>query len=431
MKSRKSKSNKALTLKKITMIILPLITLLGIGIGIYAVLIKTPLLFANSESSREKKFFKDEIVYQYGYEVRFNKVLRDNGGILAVGSYLKNPSEKYQLLVVSFDENGKELWRKEFGGTGDEWAFDIAKKGYNYIIVGTTSSKEFGVKGRYDALLLEMTPKGNIVWSRIYGGPDWDRAYKILNVGDGFVFVGDNFKKGGDVVENFGEHDYWIVKVNPQGNIEWSRSFGGIRWDRAYGADYDPENRMIVVTGSSNSFTDGIRYDGYTVAYDLQGQEMWRSVLSNSNTLWPLDVTVSKTGIFVGGYLFEKGKEKSFIAKLSKSGRVEYIKSFAENTRIQSLKVVEEDDEKVTIMFSGYRDNGTKSPWYGQFIVTNVSDFIIANGSDNSKDVVIEYPIKSEYGMFFSTTVDSDLIVFSGMNFVNNKLAGYIRIIPR
>jgi len=268
-----------------------------------------------------------------------------------------------------------------------------------------------------------MNQKGDIIWSKVYGGPDWDRAYRILKVDDGYVFVGDNFMKGGDVIENFGEHDYWIVKLNDQGNIVWSRSFGGIRWDRAYGADYDPENKMIVVTGSSNSFTDGVRYDGYTIAYDLNGQEIWKCTLSNSNTLWSLDITISKSGIFVGGYVYEKGKEKSFVAKLSKLGKVEYIKIFSENTRIHSLKTLEDTDEKLVLVFSGYKDNGTKQPWHGQLV--------IPNNSENNESVLVEYPISSEYGMFLSTSIDDDLIILSGTNFVNGKLAGYIRIIPR
>lgn len=422
IENKKIRKKKFGTIKKIALAIFFLILIAFGGVGIYLLFIKTPPLFANSEN-KEKKFFKDEILLQYGYEVRFNKVLKENGRILAVGSVLKSPSEKYQLLVVSFDYDGKELWRKEFGGSGDEWGYDVIKKGENYLIVGTTSSKEFGVRGRYDALLVEMNQKGDIIWSKVYGGPDWDRAYRILKVDDGYVFVGDNFMKGGDVIENFGEHDYWIVKLNDQGNIVWSRSFGGIRWDRAYGADYDPENKMIVVTGSSNSFTDGVRYDGYTIAYDLNGQEIWKCTLSNSNTLWSLDITISKSGIFVGGYVYEKGKEKSFVAKLSKLGKVEYIKIFSENTRIHSLKTLEDTDEKLVLVFSGYKDNGTKQPWHGQLV--------IPNNSENNESVLVEYPISSEYGMFLSTSIDDDLIILSGTNFVNGKLAGYIRIIPR
>lgn len=422
VESKKLKRKKLGLVKRIILVFFFLLLIIFGGLGIYVLFIKTSPLFANSEN-KEKNFFKDEILLQHGYEVRFNKVLIENEKILSVGSVLKNASEKYQLLVIAFDYNGKELWRKEFGGSGDEWAFDVVKKGENYLIVGTTSSKEFGVKGRYDALVVEVNQKGDIVWSKVYGGPDWDRAYRILKVDDGYVFVGDNFMKGGDVLENFGEHDYWIVKLNDEGKLMWSKSFGGIRWDRSYGADYDPEKKMIVVTGSSNSFTDGTRYDGYTLAYDLNGQELWKCTLSNSSTLWPLDVAIYKNGIFVAGYVYEKGKEKSFIAKLSKLGKVEYIKTLSENTRIHSLKILEDNDDKLILVLSGYKDNGTKQPWYAQLL--------IPNNSENTEPVLVEYPTSSEYGMFLSTSVSDDLIILSGTNFVNGKLAGYIRIIPR
>lgn len=420
--SKKLKKNKSRLPKKTMIILLSLLLINLTWFSIYLFFIEPQQLFANTENNKGK-FFKSEISLLYGYETRFNKVIRDDNQILAVGSFLKNSSEKYQIVVVSLDNEGKEQWRREFGGSGNEWGFDILKNGDNYLVLGVTSSKEFGVRGRYDALLILIDSNGNILWSRVYGGPNSDGAYKILKVKDGYVFIGDNYMKGGDVFENFGEYDYWIVKVNDVGDLIWSKSFGGTRWDRASSADYDPENDIIVVTGFSNSFTGGVRYDGYTIAYNSKGQKLWECAFFNLRSIFPLDICISKSGIFVGGYVYEDGKEKSFVAKISKLGRVDYMKVFSENTRINSLKVIQDDEEKVTIAFSGYKDTGTKQLWHGQLI--------LPSGLENSQPVLIEYPIQSLYGSFLSTCLDDEFVFLTGTNLVNGKMVGYIRVFPR
>ncbi|PHJ12615.1 hypothetical protein IM41_07205 [Fervidobacterium sp. SC_NGM5_G05] len=414
------KKRKKNTLKKIFFSLFFVVLIFGILFAIYN-LAKFVPLFANStpEKSKDKKVESKVISYNDSYEVRFHKVIKDGKNIIAIGTVMKDPSLKYQLLVVSFDENGNVKWKTEFGKEGDEWGYDILKSNNGYIALGVVSSKSLNVNGRYDALVLNISNSGDVISYKVYGGPDWDRAYKLLKVKDGYVFAGDNFMKGGDILENFGEHDYWIAKIDSKGTLLWSKSFGGIRWDRAYSTDYDAETDTIIVVGSSNSFTDGTRYEGYVLAYDSNGTLKWKTFLSNLGTIWPTSASIANSKIYVGGYAYENGSEKSFIAMLNPSGKVEYIKTFADKTRINAIKVKKTEKQDI-VYFAGYKDNGTKQPWYGQFIFS----------SEMTEPVLVEYSIDSEYGMLFDILIEDGYVITSGSTMEKGKAIGLIKAVP-
>ncbi|MGC8901777.1 MAG: hypothetical protein ACP5KD_00315 [Fervidobacterium sp.] len=426
-----SKAKKSALSKRLIFVISVLVSVLLVFPALYGI-VNLDKIFTNKKADNVGNTFSPvKITYSEGYEVRFHRVLKSKDNIVAVGTILKNADLKYQLFFVIFDANGQIIHRVEFGAEGDEWGYDLLKDGDEYIVIGLSSSRSLNVQGRYDVLVLRIDKDGNIVSYNTYGGPDWDRVYKILKVNGGYVFVGDNFMKGGDVYENYGEHDFWIVKIDRNGKIIWSKSFGGIKWDRAYSAEYDASSDTIIVVGSSNSFNDGNRYDGYVVAYDSNGQMKWNVVLSNFNTLWPTSVSIFNSEIYVGGYVFENGEEKSFISKINLSGKVEYIKTFAQNTRIQSLKPIQDDNKNTTIYFVGYKDSvkdsgenngdnsGRKIPWYGQF---NFAEGMIT-------PVVVEYTLGYDYGMLFDISYDGFSAIVCGFVMEKGKISGLIESI--
>ncbi|WP_448378376.1 hypothetical protein [Fervidobacterium sp.] len=375
-----------------------------------------------------------DIIIDTGLESRILKVIGTSSGFTGVGSTITDDKEKYQILLFEIDETGRIIWTKLLGADGDDFGYDIVPLDNGYLIVGTTSSKSLNVSGRYDAYVIKLDKNGNVVWDKSFGGPDWDRAYKISKVEDKFVFVGDNYAKGGDVTENFGEHDYWTVVLSNEGKIIWDRSFGGVHWDRAYAVGYDEKNKQIIVAGSSNSFTDGTRYDGYVVSYDINGNLLWQTVLTNSQTLWPTDLCITADSIFVGGYVYEfsnipnsekLGNEKSFVAKLSLNGEVEYIKTFGESVRIHSVICKSQGKDQNlndVIYFAGYKyDNEKKVPWYGIFEYNKNSNVIN----------IVEKTIDTEYGMLFSISRDEkrNVFILSGSIMDNGKMKGLIRFL--
>jgi uncharacterized protein (TIGR03437 family) len=151
-----------------------------------------------------------------------------------------------------------------FGGSQEDTVRDVAvdSQGYVYVAGGTaspdfpttagafsrtlnpgTSNRSFGSARPMDVFVAKFTPDGELVWSTLLGGPNYDRAYAIEVDAQGFVYVGGRAGEGypttsgavqtqfgGDDRPNplYGKQDAFATKISPDGSqLVWSTYFGG------------------------------------------------------------------------------------------------------------------------------------------------------------------------------------------------------------
>ncbi|HET7153679.1 MAG TPA: hypothetical protein VFJ29_07910, partial [Candidatus Kapabacteria bacterium] len=129
-------------------------------------------------------------------------------------------------------------WERFYGGTEDDIAYSIQQTfDGGYIVAGTTQSWNGDVAGlhgntTYDApdyWVLKLNATGKIQWKQCYGGGNYDYAYSIQQTMDsGYIVGGSTSSSDGDVGGNYGfGYDYWIVKLNQTGSIQWQTPLGG------------------------------------------------------------------------------------------------------------------------------------------------------------------------------------------------------------
>lgn len=95
-----------------------------------------------------------------------------------------------------------------------------------------------------------------IEWEKNYGGSDRDLLYSIIQTTDnGYIFVGESRSTDGDVSSNEGSQNFWVVKLDQERNIEWEKSLGGSDLDRGHKI-VQASNGNFIVGGSSRS-SDG------------------------------------------------------------------------------------------------------------------------------------------------------------------------------
>ena len=83
--------------------------------------------------------------------------------------------------------------------------------------------------------MLKLNQDGDKIWDKTYGGSQNDQATGLSKTNDGgYIISGYTSSFDGDVSENAGFQDYWIVKVDGQGTIQWEKSFGFVGQDQAY-----------------------------------------------------------------------------------------------------------------------------------------------------------------------------------------------------
>lgn len=153
------------------------------------------LSLIKSTHSKKDVTMDKEVIIDTGLESRISRVIGTDDGFAGIGSVMTDEKEKYQILLTKIDETGKILWTKLLGADGDDFGYDIIPLDDGFLLLGTTSSGSLGALGRFDAYVIRLDKTGDVIWQKSFGGPDWDRAYKITKVEDNFVFIGDTTKK--------------------------------------------------------------------------------------------------------------------------------------------------------------------------------------------------------------------------------------------
>ncbi len=182
-----------------------------------------------------------------GYDTFNDMALTPDGGYIAVGQSASVEGDGtgskggVDFWVVKFDGEGKKVWHKKFGGTGEDIANSIVRTpGNGYIILGSTLSNDgdvTGNKGQQDAWLISIDGDGNLQWQKTLGGSANDWQNNLKPAGDGnYLMSGWTASTDGDVAANNGEIDAWIVKVDATGTIVWEDTYGGSKDDIAYDA---------------------------------------------------------------------------------------------------------------------------------------------------------------------------------------------------
>jgi hypothetical protein len=78
-----------------------------------------------------------------------------------------------------------------------------------------------------DALIIKTDLEGNVEWSKNYGGSSEDRFVSGKPTPDGgYIFVGQSSSNDHDLTVNHGDYDIWVVKADHDGNIQWQKSIG-------------------------------------------------------------------------------------------------------------------------------------------------------------------------------------------------------------
>jgi len=278
---------------------------------------------------------------------------QEGGFILAGTSFSSTGLDKKNqsmgasdIWIIKIDGDGGEQWQATIGTSLNEEARAVVQStdlGY-FVTGGVTNSKEgFGGK---DAILIRLDKNGKIVSRSVLGGSGLDEVQKMIPTRDGGVLVGvysrsgaasvkgvdgQNAEAGGTIPmiripkqhENYGEGDYWVVKLDRDGKLQWQKSFGGVEDDRIKALSFFDGG--YVVGGESRSTSSGSKRpnvkegtDLWFIALNENGEELWqksysfgnRDVLMSQNAIAHADGNRTR-GFLVGGYTLAEGRVES------------------------------------------------------------------------------------------------------------------------
>ncbi len=222
-----------------------------------------------------------------------NKIITTrDGGFLLAGSSKSSKSDykKEEALgledfwVIKLNADGSEQWQKTLGGPGSDMlktAIEMPMGGY--LLAGSSSSKTSEIKksksfGNKDYWLVRTDATGAVSWEVTFGGKYADEVEALAPAPDNGVYVlgYSNSPEGGNkTTKAFGDGDYWLLRLDNNGNLLWQKSFGGDGDDHPY-AMLQLKDGGILVGGVSSTKSSTIKQAG-----NKKGTDFWVFKLDN------------------------------------------------------------------------------------------------------------------------------------------------------
>lgn len=267
---------------------------------------------------------------------------QEGGFLLAGTSYSSKGLDKKDdskggsdIWLIRINEFGDEIWQKTIGGTADEEARAVIQTtDFGFFVAGNITtlrqaqdSKGYGSK---DVLVIRLDKNGKELSQVVLGGKGLDEVEKMIPTMDGGALLGIYSRSnagGSKKTENYGEGDYWIIKLSKDGKVEWEKNFGGKGDDHIRTLAFTSTGYLIG--GESRSDRSGNKSVGIEEGTDLwlisineKGEEIWqksynfknRDVLMGMNVISNPSVNnqqLSTKGILLGGYTQAEGRIES------------------------------------------------------------------------------------------------------------------------
>lgn len=272
---------------------------------------------------------------EYLYDV---KSTPDYGFLLAGSSFSEdsgNKSEKAQgdldYFLWKMDEAGKMEWQKVFGGSGSDYLYSVGLTSEGgYILGGSSDSPVSGDKmeagfGNMDFWVIKINPEGKEEWQITLGGIGNDQLQSIQQTPDGGFIIGGSSDSspikdekdkiiGNKSEETRGSFDYWIIKLSATGELEWERTYGGMFADEI-------KNILItedgyLVGGTSNSIVSSDKTaenlgmgDFWLIKLNQNGEEQWQKTYGGEADETLANITPTENGFLLTGSSNSKTSE--------------------------------------------------------------------------------------------------------------------------
>jgi gliding motility-associated-like protein len=222
------------------------------------------------------------------------------------------PKKEGDFWVIKTDGNGNPVWDKRYGGYAEDRLWCIRQTNDGGFILGGESTSGVGgnksdpSRGGMDFWVVKTDANGNIEWDATYGGPDNDTLRTIIPMPDGsYVLAGYSNSRSGfekSVDSRAGTSDYWVVKIASDGTYMKDFTLGGAGEDRLFDAALLPDGNVLLAgySTSPESFDKqqpfyGIN-DYWVLKINLDGNVLWEKTFGGSGEDVIQSVYITQSG---------------------------------------------------------------------------------------------------------------------------------------
>ncbi len=237
---------------------------------------------------------------------------RDNNYVVVGRTNLKPNSDpkvpdEYDLHITKIDTGGNVIWKKIYGGKQYDKAMSVYQTSDDgYIIVGYTKSSDGDINDKsdnsYDVFALKVNNNGEKVWIKTYGGTKEDRAFEVVPSKDnGYIISAITYSNNGDLSAKSSQgRSAWTFKIDDSGDIVWQDIFENASFSSANSImKIENDNYLVIGQTEINDTYLGLSKCGFVRKLNSSGKEVWTSYLNVSNDQNAFAATVAKNGNFV------------------------------------------------------------------------------------------------------------------------------------
>jgi hypothetical protein len=153
-------------------------------------------------------------------------------GYLMVGSTRSSDGDAAGFIaegtnawIILFSEEGKIIWQKQYGGSGNDALYAATRTANGNIILA--GQRSLSATSDIEVWVLLLDKQGNALAEKTFGGSSFDRANDVIATADGGCLItGQTYSSDKDVSANKGGGDFWVLKVDASLQLQWQRTVG-------------------------------------------------------------------------------------------------------------------------------------------------------------------------------------------------------------
>jgi len=290
--------------------------------------------------------------------------------------------------VVKVDAAGVVEWDRSFGGSAEDFLTVVKPMSSGgWLLGGYTLSQTNGNKtapplGGRDFWIIRLDADGTVLWQQTHGGDQSEYLQDIVLTPDGGCLLAGyslSLPTGNKTAPYYGFPDYWIVRLDADGNKLWDQSYGGTNSDFLESAVSTPDGGFALA-GYSRSGIGGNRQsaplggdDFWFLLVDTNGNKTFEAVLggTDNETLKAL-VRTADNGFLLGGSSASDisgnktsdnlGVEDFWLVRLNAAGTKMWDRSYGGSGQEVMWSLLERPDGRLLLGgWSGSTTNGTKT----------------------------------------------------------------------
>ncbi|TDX52091.1 hypothetical protein [Orenia marismortui] len=289
---------------------------------------KAYILKANSKGKKEW-----DRSFSSAGKIKFNSVIgASDGGFVLVGEESNSKNDKGDAYILKVDFQGKKEWAKKFGEKYKDSFYSVEEVSTGgFILAGGIRVPTDDDNFNQQAYVVRVDSKGNVKWSKIFGGEYYDQFNNVKETPDGgFILVGH-------YEEAYLEKSGYLVKLDSEGKQEWTKKIKEKDYNIKFNSVLVKNNNEFIIVGEAKS-SDNKPYAGYILSINQVGTKQWSRYYHSEEDLYTFTDIVSidnQNALMISGYesipVGMEAKEyrhTAFILKVENDGKELWSKTF-------------------------------------------------------------------------------------------------------